>query len=78
MVTGTDPAEGEALAAALLQRLVDTAQLTFATTHHAGLKEIADPRFVQASVGFDVATLKPTYKYVEGRQWRECQALADS
>lgn len=59
---GTDPAEGEALAAALLQRLADTTRLTFATTHHAGLKDMKDPRFVNASVEFDLATLRPTYR----------------
>lgn len=62
-VAGTDPVEGEALAAALLQRLADTALLTFATTHHAGLKDMADARFVNASVEFDLATLRPTYRW---------------
>ncbi len=59
---GTDPTEGEALAAALLQRLAAIARLTFATTHHAGLKEMADAQFVNASVEFDIATLRPTYR----------------
>lgn len=63
IVSGTDPTEGEALAAAILQRLADTARLTFATTHHAGLKEMVDGRFVNASVEFDIATLRPTYRW---------------
>ena len=36
--SGTDPAEGAALAAALLERLQRQAGLTYATTHHAELK----------------------------------------
>ena len=40
MGSGTDPAEGAALAGALLERLADTARLTYATTHHAELKEL--------------------------------------
>lgn len=39
MGSGTDPGEGAALAGALLDRLADTASLTYATTHHAQLKE---------------------------------------
>lgn len=37
--SGTDPGEGAALAGALLDRLADSAALTYATTHHAQLKE---------------------------------------
>ena len=40
MGSGTDPAEGAALAGALLERLADTARLTYATTHHAELNEL--------------------------------------
>lgn len=36
--SGTDPAEGAALAAALLERLQQQAALSYATTHHAELK----------------------------------------
>ena len=66
-----DPSEGEALAAALLQRLASTARLTYATTHHAGLKEMAatDPRFMNASVEFDIATLRPTYRWGQTPSW---------
>lgn len=37
--SGTDPGEGAALAGALLDRLAATAGLTYATTHHAQLKD---------------------------------------
>ncbi len=61
---GTDPAEGSALAIALLRQLAERAQLTIATTHFGELKALkyADPRFENASVAFDVDTLSPTYR----------------
>jgi DNA mismatch repair protein MutS2 len=39
-----------------------------ATTHYEGLKALAlhDPRFVNASVGFDLATMTPTFELVMG------------
>jgi DNA mismatch repair protein MutS2 len=48
---GTDPAEGSALAIALLQYLADHAQLTVATTHYGELKALKyqDERFENAS-----------------------------
>eukprot|EP00891_Asterochloris_glomerata_P003959 jgi/Astpho2/3959/e_gw1.00063.256.1_t len=70
MGSGTDPAEGAALAGALLERLADTARLTYATTHHAELKELpvsADARYLNASVEFDVATLRPTFRLLWGQ-----------
>ena len=39
--SGTDPTEGAALAAALLDALASRALLTLATTHHASLKDMA-------------------------------------
>jgi len=61
---GTDPAEGSALAAALLRHLADRARLTVATTHFGELKALkySDARFENASVGFDSETLAPTYR----------------
>jgi dsDNA-specific endonuclease/ATPase MutS2 len=76
--SGTDPGEGAALAAALLLHLSEgKAALTYATTHHAELKEVAttNPLFVNASVEFNIEVLKPTYKLLWG-QSGDSNALA--
>jgi len=76
--SGTDPGEGAALAAALLLHLSEgKAALTYATTHHAELKEVATTNslFVNASVEFNIGLLKPTYKLLWG-QSGDSNALA--
>ncbi len=65
---GTDPAEGSALAIALLKYLANNAQLTMATTHFGELKALKyeNQRFENASVEFDETTLSPTYRLLWG------------
>jgi len=65
---GTDPREGEALAAGVLDSLCARGGAVAATTHYEGLKALAlaDPRFVNASVGFDIATMTPTFQLALG------------
>ena len=65
---GTDPAEGSALAIALLKYLAKHAQLTVATTHYGELKALKyqDERFENASVEFDDSTMQPTYRLLWG------------
>ncbi|HEU0074258.1 MAG TPA: endonuclease MutS2 [Dehalococcoidia bacterium] len=68
LAAGTDPAEGAALARALLQDLLQRGSLTVATTHHGELKLFAhaEPGVVNAAVEFDSATLAPTYRVIMG------------
>jgi DNA mismatch repair protein MutS2 len=67
-VTATDPAEGAALAQALLLHLAERGFTIVATTHYNPLKAFAQghPMFANASVGFNAATLSPTYQLIMG------------
>ena len=65
---GTDPAEGAALAIALIQHCRQSGSLVVATTHYAELKLFAmrTEGVINASCEFDVDTLQPTYKLLIG------------
>ncbi len=65
---GTDPREGEALAAGILDSLCARGAAVVATTHYEGLKALAlaDPRFENASCAIDVATMTPTFRISQG------------
>lgn len=60
---GTDPHEGAALATAIVDALCAQGAATAITTHYESLKAmgVTDPRARNASVGFDVATMRPTF-----------------
>ncbi len=66
--TGTDPAEGGALAQAILEELAARNVCTMATTHHGTLKVFAHehPKVANGSMAFDQATLSPTYRFRPG------------
>lgn len=66
--TGTDPAEGSAIATCMLITLRDRNAKVLATTHHGSLKIIANQleRFQNSSMEFDAEHLKPTYRFHQG------------
>lgn len=66
--SGTDPEEGAALSAAVIEYLLDTGCLVIATTHIAALKSVAlnDRRIENASMEFDATSGHPTFHLVVG------------
>ena len=66
--SGTDPAEGAALGAAIIEELTTRGTFTVATTHLGDLKLLAVemPGVVNASLQFDEQALAPTYRLIKG------------
>jgi DNA mismatch repair protein MutS2 len=66
--SATDPEEGAALAVAIAGHFGGIGCMTIVSTHHTSLKVYAanTPGVVNASVGFDEATLQPTYELKVG------------
>src|SRR3954454_19595340 len=65
---GTDPEEGAALAASVVEHLLNADSLLVVTMDLSSLKSFAvnDPRIVNASMEFDVATGQPKYRMITG------------
>jgi DNA mismatch repair protein MutS2 len=64
IAVGTDPEQGAALAQALLEAMAQAQATVLITTHYDRLKALgaSGARFANASVGYDLARLQPTYR----------------
>ena len=67
--SGTDPAEGAALAISIIEELRSKNCIVMSTTHYRELKGYAETTegVMNASCEFDTETLAPTYKLITGR-----------
>ena len=72
MGTGTDPAEGAALARAVLEELVAKKATTIVSSHLGELKRLDGDGsgIVNASLQFDADQMEPTYRFLKGRPGR--------
>ncbi len=68
MGTGTDPAEGAALARAVMEALVDRGATTIVSSHLGELKQLDQEGsgIVNASLQFDSERMEPTYRLMKG------------
>jgi DNA mismatch repair protein MutS2 len=66
--SGTDPQEGAAIARAILSHLLESGAMTLVATHYPELKTFAHGTdgVVNASLEFDIKTLRPTYELTLG------------
>ena len=65
---GTDPAEGGALAAGILDSLLERGSCFVVTTHQSSLKQYAltRPLITNASLAFDEQKMQPTFRFMYG------------
>jgi DNA mismatch repair protein MutS2 len=69
IAAGTDPEQGAALAESVLLALTEAGASVVTTTHYERLKLLAQRfpgRFVNASVGFDLENIRPTFRLLLG------------
>ena len=72
--SGTDPAEGSGLAAAILEELLRRKCFFLVTTHDPQIKQWAErtERVISARMAFDWATLMPLYRLELGKSGKSC------
>lgn len=68
LCSGTDPIEGAALSIAILNKFKEKKATIFCTTHYSEIKNYCyeSNYYKNASLYFDLTTLKPTYKLIIG------------
>lgn len=71
---GTDPQEGAALGLAILERIIEIGASAAVATHLTPLKHfsVSHPEVLSCSMEFDLETLSPTYRVLEGVPGRSC------
>lgn len=71
---GTDPQEGAALGLAILERILKIGSTAAVATHLTPLKHfsVSHPGVLSCSMEFDLETLAPTYRVLEGVPGRSC------
>ena len=72
--SGTDPAEGSGLAAAILEELLRRGCFFLVTTHDPQIKQWAEQtqRVISARMAFDRASLMPLYRLELGKSGKSC------
>ena len=72
--SGTDPAEGSGLAAAILEELLRRGCFFMVTTHDPQIKQWAEQteHVVSARMAFDQASLQPLYRLELGKSGKSC------
>ncbi|MCR4634085.1 MAG: Smr/MutS family protein [Erysipelotrichaceae bacterium] len=67
LISGTDPKEAQAISLAILDKLKEKGSSFIITTHFDDIKKYSyeDEKILLSSVGFNMETLSPTYKYLE-------------
>lgn len=67
LISGTDPKQAQAISLAILDKIKQINSIFVITTHYDDIKNYSyeDPNILLSSVGFNIETLKPTYKYLE-------------
>ncbi len=66
--TGTDPSEGAPLAVSIIKNIMKKNGILITTTHHNAVKIFAEesPDLINASMDFDIDSLKPTFRIIPG------------
>ena len=67
LISGTDPKEAQAISLAILDKIKELGSKFIITTHFDDIKNYSykDEEILLSSVGFNMDTLTPTYRYLE-------------